>query len=55
MRVLVGYGYHLRDSWIEEYVFPLVTAFGIEVVHGKAVYGGALSDEVMKNIGFPTR
>ena len=50
MRVFVGYGYHPRDSWIEEFVFPLVTAFGIEVVHGKAVYGGALPDEVMKNI-----
>jgi hypothetical protein len=62
MRVFVGYGYNERDRWIEEFVVPLVVAFGCEVVHGKAVYGGALPDEVMKIIrtsdaviGFTTR
>ena len=62
MRVFIGYGYNERDRWIEEYVFPLVTAFGVEVLHGKTVYGGALPEEVKKTIrladamiGFTTR
>jgi hypothetical protein len=62
MRLFVGYGYNERDRWIEEYVLPLLTAFGCEVVHGKAAYGGALPDEVTKLIrtsdaviGFTTR
>jgi len=62
MRIFVGYGYNERDKWIEDYVIPLLVAFGCEVVHGKAVYGGALPDEVMKTIrtsdaviGFTTR
>lgn len=62
MRIFVGYGYNERDKWIEEYVLPLLTAFGVDVVHGKAVYGGALPDEVIKGIrssdaafGFTTR
>lgn len=62
MRIFVGYGYNERDKWVEEYVLPLLVAFGCEVVHGKAVYGGALSDEVTKAIrttdamiGFTTR
>jgi hypothetical protein len=50
MRIFVGYGYNERDRWIEDYVLPLVVAFGCEVVHGKSVYGGALPDEVMKAI-----
>ena len=62
MRIFLGYGYNQRDRWIEDYVFPLVVAFGCEVVHGKSVYGGALHDEVTKAIrasdaviGFTTR
>jgi hypothetical protein len=62
MRIFVGYGYNERDRWVEDYVFPLVVAFGCEVLHGKSVYGAALTDEVMKAlrtsdavIGFTTR
>jgi hypothetical protein len=62
VRVFVGYGYNDRDKWIEEYVFPLVIAFGCEVAHGKVAYGGALPDEIIKAIrssdamiGFATR
>jgi hypothetical protein len=62
MRIFVGYGYNARDKWIEEYVLPILVAFGCDVVHGKAVYGGALPDEVTKlirtcntAIGFTTR
>ena len=62
MRIFAGYGYNQRDRWIEDYVLPLIVAFGYEVIHGKAVYGGRLLDEVMKAIrtsdamlGFTTR
>jgi len=62
MRVFIGYGYNPRDKWVEDYVVPLVQAFGAEVAHGKAVFGGALPDEILKAIrssdamiGFTTR
>ena len=62
MRVFVGYGYNPRDKWIEDYVLPLVVAFGYDLAHGKLVYGGALPDEIIKTIrlsdamlGFTTR
>jgi hypothetical protein len=62
MRIFVGYGYNERDRWIETHVVPLLVAFGCQVVHGKAVFGGALAAEVVKAIrttdamiGFTTR
>jgi len=62
VHVFIGYGYNARDKWIEEYVFPLVIAFGCELAHGKVAYGGALPDEIIKTIrsseamiGFTTR
>ena len=62
MRVFVGYGYNDQDRWVEEYVFPLVSAFGCDALHGRAVYGGALPEEVIRvirtsdaMIGFTTR
>ena len=62
IRVFVGYGYNARDVWIETYVIPLLKAFGCNVVHGEAVYGGVLADEVVRLIqssdamfGFTTR
>jgi hypothetical protein len=62
MRVFVGYGYNPRDRWVETQVFPIVRAFGCTVEHGQAVYGGSLSDEVLRRIrtsdamiGFTTR
>ena len=62
IRVFVGYGYNARDAWVEQYVFPLITAFGCSVVHGKISFGGVLADEVVRAIqsadamvGFTTR
>jgi hypothetical protein len=62
IRVFIGYGYNARDEWVETHVIPLVTAFGCSVVHGKAVFGGVLSNEILKLIqtsdamfGFTTR
>lgn len=53
MRVFIGYGYNERDKWVEDYAFPLVVAMGCEISHGKAVYGGALSEEIIKAIRAP--
>ena len=50
MRVFVGYGYNEHDRWVEEYVVPVLVAFGCEVLHGKAVFGGALQEEVIRLI-----
>jgi hypothetical protein len=62
MRIFVGYGYNDRDKWIEEYVFPLLAAMRFDIAHGKVVYGGGISDEIIKvirmsdaMIGFTTR
>jgi hypothetical protein len=62
MRIFIGYGYNERDKWVEDYVFPLIAAMDCEIVHGKAVYGGTLSEEIIKAIrasdamiGFTTR
>ena len=62
MRVFIGYGHNERDKWIETFAVPLVQAFGFEVVHGKAVFGGPLPEEVLRSIrssdamiGFTTR
>jgi hypothetical protein len=46
MRLFVGYGYNPRDQWIEELVFPLAEALGCQIVHGKAMYGDNLAQEI---------
>ena len=46
MKIFVGYGYHPRDVWIEEMVFPLIKAFGAETVSGKELYGQPFGDGV---------
>jgi hypothetical protein len=50
MRIFVGYGYNQRDKWIEELVFPVIEAFGDDVVDGKEVYGQALPDAIRGRI-----
>jgi hypothetical protein len=39
MRIFVGFGYNERDRWIRDMVFPLIPAFGDEVVTGEEAYG----------------
>lgn len=46
MLLFIGYGYNLRDQWIEEMVFPLAEALGCQVAHGKTAYGDSLAPEV---------
>jgi hypothetical protein len=62
MRIFVGFGYNERDSWITEFVFPLVRSFGAEVVTGEEMQGEQITDEVRRRIetsdgliGFLTR
>ena len=62
MKIFVGYGYNERDHWIEKLVFPLIEAFGADVVSGKEVAGQLLGNAVRDLIersdammGFTTR
>jgi hypothetical protein len=50
MRIFISYSFRPRDRWIEELVFPLVTAFEATPVHGKDIQGEKLTDEVKARI-----
>src|SRR2546425_7499996 len=50
MRIFIAYGYNDRDRWIEETVFPLISAFESKVVHGKDLQGEILSQEIKRRI-----
>ena len=51
MRIFVAFGYNPRDHWIEEMVFPLIEAFGSEVLTGEEMQGEQLSQGVLERIG----
>ena len=51
MKVFVGYGYNDRDTWIEDWVFPLIRSFDFEIESGKGLEGLGLSEEVRARIG----
>ena len=50
LKVFVGFGYNERDQWIPDLVFPLVRAFGCEVVTGEDMQGQPLSPEVQRRV-----
>jgi hypothetical protein len=50
VKIFVGYGYQTRDEWVEELVFPIIEAFGAEVVSGKEIFGQRLSTGVLRQI-----
>ena len=50
MRIFVSYGFNERDQWIADLVFPIIEAFGDEVVTGSDMYGGEISEEVQDRI-----
>jgi hypothetical protein len=50
MRIFVAYGYRAADSWISELVFPLITAFGNDVVTGEQLEGEQIPPEVRNRI-----
>jgi hypothetical protein len=63
MKIFVAFGYNERDKWIPEMVFPLIEAFGDEVVTGEELLGdGSITEAVRRKIrtsealiGFATR
>jgi hypothetical protein len=50
MRIFVAYGYNDRDRWVPELVFPLIRAFGDEVVTGDDLQGERITDAVRRQI-----
>lgn len=50
MKIFVGYGYNDRDKWVKELVYPIIRAFGDEVLSGEVVYGDVLSDGVIDEL-----
>lgn len=63
MRIFVGYHFDPRSQWIKDLVYPLIHAFGDEVVTGENLYGqGEIGPAVTRRIkeshaliGFATR
>jgi len=43
MKIFVGFGYHQRDEWIKELVFPLINSFDGDVISGEEIFGAVLS------------
>jgi hypothetical protein len=50
VKVFVGFGYNVRDQWIEEMVFPILENMGFSVVHGRDLHGDILQPEVQHRI-----
>ena len=50
MRVFIGYGYNLRDEWIERDVFPILGAMNLEIVSAKESHGDVLQEAVKDRI-----
>lgn len=50
MKIFVAFGYNDRDKWIPELVYPIIKAFGHDVISGEEIPGQILSDAVAGNI-----
>ncbi len=51
MKIFVGYGFNRpRDLWVPELIFPIIRAFGDEVVTGEDLQGEIITDAVRKSI-----
>jgi hypothetical protein len=50
MKIFVAYGYNERDKWVPNLVFPLIKAFGDEVVTGEELQGEQITDAVLNEI-----
>lgn len=46
MKVFVSYAFNDANKWVEEFVIPLVTALGFEVVSGRHMDGDPLVDTI---------
>jgi len=50
MKIFVAFGYNERDKWIPNLVFPIIKAFGDEVVSGEEVQGEQITNAVIREI-----
>lgn len=50
MKIFVAYGYNERDKWVPNLVFPIIKAFGDEVVTGEELQGEQITDAVIREI-----
>jgi hypothetical protein len=50
MKIFVAFGYNERDKWIPNLVFPLIKAFGDEVVSGEELQGQQITEAVIREI-----
>ncbi len=50
MKIFVAYGYNERDKWIPDLVFPIIKAFGNEVITGEELQGEQITDAVIREI-----
>ena len=50
MKIFVAYGYNDRDRWVEDLVFPIIRAFGAEVVTGEDLQGEQITEGVIEKI-----
>lgn len=50
MKIFVAFGYNQRDKWIPSLVFPIIRAFGDEVVSGEELQGQQITDAVIREI-----
>lgn len=50
MRIFVAFGYNERDRWISRLVFPVIRAFGDEVLTGEDMGSEVLTDAVRRRI-----
>ena len=62
MRIFIAWGYRERNGWIRELVYPVVEAFGDDVLHGEDMPGEIITEGVRQRIsradaliGFVTR
>lgn len=50
MKIFVAFGYNERDKWIPNLVFPIIKAFGDEVVSGEEIQGEQITNAVIREI-----
>lgn len=50
MKIFVAYGYNERDKWVPNLVFPIIKAFGDEIITGEELQGEQITDAVLREI-----
>jgi hypothetical protein len=50
MKIFFSYSFRPENSWVKEFVIPLIAKFGHEPVTGELLDEGGIDDEVKKKI-----